>query len=148
MKFAVDDTLGKLATWLRILGFDTVLLRSGPLSPRKPVSEEDRILLTRCSRAPEGALIIKADKPWEQLKEAIPALGLDLDGTAPFSRCLRCNTLLREITGEEAAGAVPEYVLVTHSAFKHCPDCGKIFWPGTHQSRMTEMLVRLKREIS
>ena len=149
MQLAVDENLGKLALWLRVLGLDVVYIRPGTGPVRKTVLSRKRIFLTKTRRQPlPGALVIQAEDPFQQLKEAVRKLSLELDRTELFSRCLRCNTLLKTVTKEEAAGAVPEYVLATQTVFKYCPDCDKFFWPGTHRVRMARWIEDLKREIS
>lgn len=57
-----------------------------------------------------------------------------------LSRCLICNTPLEEITPGEAAGSVPEYVLITQGEFRRCPTCERVFWPGTHLDDIRRVL--------
>ena len=149
MKLAVDENLGKLALWLRALGLDVVYIRPGTSPARKRLISQGRLFLTKTRRRPlAGALVIDSDDPGQQLKEAALKLSIDPERLTPFSRCLRCNTLLQTLSREEAAASVPEYVLATQRIFKLCPRCGRVFWPGTHQARMAGRLEALKREIS
>ena len=57
-----------------------------------------------------------------------------------LGRCLRCNQPLLEIDPEEARSRVPPWVARTQQEFRCCPECGRIYWPGTHASRMRERL--------
>ena len=149
MKLVLDENLGRLATWLRVLGLDTVYLRPGTGPKQKEALARGRILLSRTGRKSSGrTLVIESDDPFDQLRETLAALSLDPDRLKPFSRCLRCNTPLRPISREKAAGTVPDYVLATQSGFKYCPACRKVFWPGTHQARMARRIERLKLEMS
>ena len=149
VKLAVDETLGRLTTWLRVLGLDTVYLKPGTSPDQKAGLCRGRIFLGRTGAAiPGERIVIRADDSFDQLKEAVKRLGLDLDRLEPFSRCLKCNSLLGSIPHEKAAGLVPDYVLSTQPFFKSCPACDRVFWPGTHQARMAKRLERLRSEIS
>ena len=149
VKLAVDENLGRLATWLRVLGLDTVYLKPGTDPDQKAALAQGRIFLGRAGQTlPGHRIAIQAEDPFEQLLETARKLELRFDRLRLFSRCLRCNSPLRPISREAAAGLVPDYVLTTQSHFKSCPGCGRIFWPGTHQARMAGRLERLRSEIS
>jgi uncharacterized protein with PIN domain len=151
-RFAVDAMLGRLARWLRAMGYDTVY--SGP-SPghagdRRLLAvahAEDRILVTR-DRAlarlahPRGCLI-RSEPLEDQLIEAVERLGLAPDPREWLSRCLECNGPLEPRARGEVAGLVPGHVLATREAFAACPTCARIYWAGTHADRMLERLARL-----
>ncbi|MFH1136494.1 MAG: Mut7-C RNAse domain-containing protein [Pseudomonadota bacterium] len=139
-KFAVDRMLGKLAKWLRLLGYDALFLKNGPLSPLP-----DRILLTRRSTGPRQPSLadwprvirLRSDQTSLQLGETIQALGISADDIKPFSRCSVCNALLRVAGEEEIRDLVPEYVRHTQREFLRCPECQKIYWPATHRQRIS-----------
>jgi hypothetical protein len=145
MKFIADAPLGKLAKWLRILGYDTIYFREKGLTKLIERAErEDRIILTRnrhLKRLSEEKkyLFITQDQPWLQLKEVIQAYNIK-KGEEAFSRCLSCNHPLQNITKSEAEGKVPEYVYDTQNNFFTCPQCHRIYWPGTHLQRMEEKI--------
>ncbi|MDH3567835.1 MAG: Mut7-C RNAse domain-containing protein, partial [Desulfobacteraceae bacterium] len=94
MRFAVENTLGKLAKWLRILGFDTFY--KPDLSAEKLMDiETGRILLTRTTRirgwnTSRKLIFITSDNPFEQVREVIGTLGITQKDARPFSRCVRC----------------------------------------------------------
>ena len=118
-RFAVDIMLGKLAKWLRALGFDA---RSMPLDERARIDSllsEGYIPVTRREkfRDIEGVIFIRDDHQFEQLKELISMLNVGIDELRPFSRCSRCNAELVQIPREAAFGAVPDYVFETVSRF-------------------------------
>ena len=144
MKFLADSMLGKLAKWLRILGFDTryqAKYREGEIAR---FLQSGRTLITRDLKAFgifPGALFIQSDRVGDQLQEIRKAVGLAQDESKWFSRCLLCNIPLREATPEEAGENVPDYVLYENAdAIRTCPSCGRFFWPGSHRARMIRQL--------
>ena len=117
--FAVDIMLGKLAKWLRVLGFDA---RSMMLKDRSVIDSllsRGLIPVTRREkfRGIEGVIFIRSDHQFEQLKELAISLGIDASELRPFSRCSLCNVELIEIQREAALGLVPDYVFETASDF-------------------------------
>jgi uncharacterized protein with PIN domain len=146
--FAAEKTLGKLAKWLRILGFDTLYESDFPNSSLLDLSDPERILLTRTQIIREkisspNLIFITSDHPFEQLKEVIEALDLKRTDTRPFSRCLRCNTPIEPIDKDSVRNDVPDYIWETHNAFQVCIKCRKIFWPGSHTKRSMNLIKEL-----
>ncbi|HDD60613.1 MAG: hypothetical protein DRN35_04510 [Thermoplasmata archaeon] len=133
--FVVDSMLGKLARWLRILGFDTLYFRDVEDEELLKISEEGgRYLLTRDRElyhraSPRGVLISEMGLDG-QLKEV--ALALSLYKYDLPTRCPLCNTVLRRAERESVRGAVPEGTLEHYREYYICPGCGKIYWHGSH----------------
>jgi hypothetical protein len=129
-----DAMLGKLARWLRLLGYDTLYLKEDDDLLAYRARAEDRILLTRdhelANRRGLHTLLIHAQTLDEQLRQVVETIGPPTDGAPP--RCMACNAPLEEITSTEAEPHVPPYVARTQSEFRRCTGCGKITWPGTH----------------
>lgn len=150
MEFIADEMLGKLATWLRILGYDTLYPR--PTTDSLLVTralKERRIILTRDTRLIERKhmpryILIKSDNYNEQLKQVIEELSLKPDQNKWFSRCLLCNTEIQPIPKSDVKTKVPEYTYKTHEEFFLCPDCGRVYWSGTHIQNVEEKLKWLK----
>jgi uncharacterized protein with PIN domain len=132
MVLLTERTLGRLARWLRLLGYDAPLLERPPV--RVPPGA---VLLTRRASLAgrPGVLLIKSDHLREQLPQVVKELGLALDPARLLSRCLDCNLPIEPITREQAAGLVPDYTLAIAPCFTRCPGCGKVFWPGSHGQR-------------
>ena len=152
-RFLVDRMLGKLAKWLRVLGYDTVYLKRAGDEEILTGLKEGRILITRNRRGHPWlkwgrVLVINANDPQEQLQQVVQQLGMQMVEAALFSRCLECNLVLTQLSKEEALGEVPDYVLQTHSEFWHCPGCRRVFWAGSHsekmRKRLEEVFVRLR----
>jgi uncharacterized protein with PIN domain len=143
--FVADAMLGKLAKWLRMMGYDT---HYQPSYSHKTmlllVKEEGRILLTRNTRSTrrwEGALFIRSDHVGEQLRQMKMEAYLEVDRSKWFTRCSLCNRVLEEASFENVQGGVPEYVLFQNpSGIRFCPACQRFFWPGTHKERMIRQL--------
>jgi uncharacterized protein with PIN domain len=146
MKFAADAMLGKLAKWLRILGYDTSYERDiDDESLALAAARQGRLLLTRDTRLIRKLrageyLFIRDNAPLDQLRQAFKELNLRADEGLIFSRCTLCNTSLVDMDRDAAQGLVPEYVFMKAEGFKRCPDCGRVYWPGTHIKRIKDRL--------
>ena len=144
--FIADDQLGKLARWLRILGFDTLYFRHiDDTELIAKAAEEKRILLTRDTRiaddpGPANCILIQSDDWIEQMKQLIAQLKLKLTPKNLFSRCLLCNSPLQPIPKADVRERVPPFVFQTQQEFVHCPSCDKIYWQGTHVSHVLDKL--------
>jgi hypothetical protein len=145
MKFIADVMLGRLARWMRFLGFDTLYYPDISDSRLiKIAREQDRFILTRDTRlikikGVKDYLLIKANDPFEQLLEVIEAL--KLKQFSPLSRCVKCNGLLKKISDKiEIQDFVPEFVSLNFNVFLKCSSCGKIYWEGTHPKKFREKL--------
>jgi len=138
-----DSMLGRLARWLRLLGWDAPLLARPPL--RLAPGE---VLLTRRRRLAgrPGVILVEHDQVAGQLVQVVKELGLEIRPGAMFTRCLDCNRPVEPVSRDEVMGLVPDYTLHTAPGFTRCPDCGKVFWPGSHgqraRQRLQEMLGR------
>ena len=150
-KFLCDDNLGKLARYLRLLGYDTFFEKT--LDDARLLStmlKENRIVLTRdrklIKRLPAGRFVlIEDDSPETQIKSVIGQLVLKPDRDAFFSRCLECNEPCVEISRDEIEEKVFPYILKKHESFSKCPACGRIFWPGSHYKDMVRKLDSILR---
>lgn len=146
MKFLVDRMLGRLAKGLRILGYDTLYYRGNDVHQLFHLARaEKRVILTRSSKLtpkrPEDQVVrIQEDDPWGQLKELIEKGLVSLNEEQLFSRCLLCNSLLEEASREEVEGRVPEFIYYQYENFFRCPQCQKIYWPGSHQEHMNQRI--------
>ena len=146
-KFLLDGNLGRLAKWLRMLGYDVAVYKS--ISIEKKISlctKERRIFLTRSNKIAKrkesfSRILIKAEKYDEQLQEISQLL--ELNSERLFSRCLKCNYRLQDILAEKIDGLVPESVMHNFSEFKICRKCGKIYWRGSHYDAMKSKLKNL-----
>jgi uncharacterized protein with PIN domain len=145
--FAVDRTLGRLGKWLRLMGFDTLLERDNPSGFPGPEAS-GRVVLTRIRSRHEAfpagrSLFITHDRAAAQREQVVRELGVRASDLRPFTRCLRCNTVIVPVGSTEVEGLVPEYVLATQESFSRCPSCSRVYWKGTHTARALEEIRRL-----
>ncbi|UCD70629.1 MAG: Mut7-C RNAse domain-containing protein [Syntrophobacterales bacterium] len=146
-RFIVDSMLGKLAKWLRILGYDTLYWRGNDWQ-RLMEKGKGRIFLTRTTKFSrggsfQGVIQIRDDNPNLQLKGVIRELALKIDEKRIFSRCLICNRQLKKMSKKELEGRIPNFVLSTYSEFSSCPECSRIYWKGTHQENIRRKIEEL-----
>ena len=141
--FAADRTLGKLAKWLRILGFDT--LYESDISARRFYEQvgPERVLLTRTEKSRKlfttsRVIIITSDHPMSQLRKVLDETGITKDDVRLFSRCIRCNSAIDSIEKEDVYGLVPDYIWETCDKFQICRRCERIYWKGSHWHRSRE----------
>jgi len=155
MKFIVDAMLGKLAKWMRILGYDTLYSNKyGDWEILQRAEKESRVVVTR-----DRALYKKAVKkgiravlvPYgdevdlvDTLASVAVSTGISLDFDPSRTRCPVCNTRLVRISKAEALSYVPGEVWRKYDEFWRCPKCGKVYWRGRHWETITDKLERAK----
>jgi uncharacterized protein with PIN domain len=147
-RFIADAMLGRLARWLRTLGFDTAY--DAGISDAELVRRalgEERYILTRDRKLPEewrieGCLIVRAKRPLEQLAEVATAFGLEAPAHL-FTRCRACNRVLVPADRDAVARRVPPRVIEREAAFVQCPACHRIYWEGSHTDRMRAVIARV-----
>jgi uncharacterized protein with PIN domain len=147
-RFVLDVHLGKLAAYLRLLGFDSIYdLRMQDADLARRSASEQRILLTRDRQLLKRnevthAHLVRSLEPRQQCVEVVRRF--DLVGlAAPFTRCLRCNGRLSRAEIGAVAERVPAWVRARASEVTRCEGCDRVYWKGTHFDR----LERLTREI-
>ena len=143
-RLVADAMLGRLARWLRALGYDTLYEQSWDDPTLARVARgEDRLLLTRdhelARRRGLRALLVASDRLPEQLAQVLPLLERPAAG---FGRCVACNGALEEIDRLSAEARVPEFIWETQSDFALCRSCGRVYWRGSHWENMGRWLAR------
>ena len=140
-QFVVDVNVGKIAMLLRSLGFDTAYhwtWRDHRIAAL--AHAEQRIVLTRDigllkRKTVTWGLFVRAEEPDAQLREVLHFFGLhppfDL-----FSRCLRCNSLLRKVDKQAIIHRLEPKTRKYFQEFSLCPDCRRIYWAGSHQEKL------------
>ncbi len=145
-QFIVDAALGKLAKWLRLLGYDTVVFpQEAGRKMLRLAAAEGRIVLTKridmVERQFSGCLyLIKDNDIVHQLNDIIDKFSLKIDKQKMFTICLRCNKKLHSVSAEEVRNQVPAYVFENCTRYNQCPSCHNIYWTGTHQRNALQFL--------
>lgn len=145
LKFIADAMLGRLAKWLRLLGYDVVYESS--ISDDDLIAmalKEHRIILTMDRKLTErksarNSLCIKSDDYKEQLREVIRQYSIDYKSDI-FTRCLSCNVRLDCVEKKKIKDRIQPYVYSTQDKFYVCPQCNQIYWAGTHRVKILEIL--------
>jgi uncharacterized protein with PIN domain len=152
MKFIADAMLGRLAKWLRLMGFDVLYypdIRDRELI--RIAREQERTILTRDtglmkSRGVIDAVFIEADDLSAQLMQIRERL--DFSAAAPRGRCEICNGPLSGVTGKkEVRDLVPDFVYRNYDHFVRCAGCGKVYWEGSHYREIREKIGTIMHSI-
>jgi len=144
-RFVLDTHLGRLAAYLRMLGFDT-LYRNDYDDPELAdiSSAEKRILLTRdrkllMRKQVQYGYFVRNHYPQQQLLEIVHRF--NLAGTQqPFTRCMNCNGLLHPVDKVDIEELLLPKTRAYYNEFWQCADCGKVYWEGSHCQRMQKLV--------
>jgi uncharacterized protein len=150
IRFVLDTHLGRLAGYLRMMGFDTLYRNDYQDEELVRVSTSDRrLLLTRDRgllkrRAVTRGYFVRATEPRRQVVEVLRRF--DLHGaTAPFARCLRCNGLLQMAEKRLIQDRLPPKTKQYFDDFRVCEACDRIYWKGSHYQRMQRLIEHVLR---
>ena len=150
-RFLADCNVGRLARWLRALGYDASYHASiDDAALVREAAAEGRVLLTRDRDLTKRrviqtglvrAILIRDDGVREQLRQVFTELGLD--ARQSLTRCIECNSELESRQAATVAERVPPFVRATQTRYSECPACGRVYWAGTHWQRMQRVLATL-----
>jgi uncharacterized protein len=140
-RFVLDVHLGKLAAYLRMLGFDA-LYRSCSTDPElaQISSADGRVLLTRDrgllkhSAITRGYWLRETDGR-KQAAEVVRRFDL-AQSIRPFTRCIACNGLIESASRERVTERISPRTADSYDEFSQCQQCGRVYWKGTHYERM------------
>ena len=141
VRFIVDQMLGPLSGWLRLLGFDTVYILDVPdCHLVRHAREERRVIVTQdreLSLTPAvTALYLETSSVPEQLDEIAEALGLRFDPARMFTRCSLCNRPVERVAKDSIAHRIPEAAYEQYDEFTMCRSCDKVYWKGGQYERI------------
>jgi uncharacterized protein with PIN domain len=147
-KFALDVHLGRLAAYLRMLGFD-VAYGNRAIDPElvRISSEQKRILLTRDRGLLKHAAVthgywLRETDSRRQVAEVVRRFDLSRC-FRPFTRCMDCNEPLRPASKAEVFGRVPPRIVAWCDEFQECVGCQRVYWQGSHYRRMRRWIEEL-----
>jgi uncharacterized protein with PIN domain len=146
-RFVLDVHLGRLAAYLRMLGFDTLYSNSGDDKDLARLADtQGRVLLTRDlgllkrSAVTYGAFI-RATNPEAQLREVVDRFGLRR-AVAAFQRCISCNGLIVPVEKAAILDQLQPKTRRYYDVFWRCQDCGQVYWHGSHVTHMQAVIDR------
>lgn len=144
-RFVLDNHLGRLAVYLRMLGFDSLYRNDYQDEELAEVSgRESRILLTRDRRLLMRSAVVyghwvRSTAPREQLREVVQRYNL-AQVLTPFRRCLLCNGRLEHVPKDAVIDQLEPLTRRYFDDFHRCSSCGGIFWKGSHFERMQGLI--------
>ncbi|MDH4284316.1 MAG: Mut7-C RNAse domain-containing protein [Gallionellaceae bacterium] len=147
-RFLCDEMLGRFCRYLRAAGYDTLLASNGQSDSEllHQCRSEGRYFLTcdqlvREHKVAQGVALILPHADLDQLA-AMLAENFEMDWVSrAFTRCLVDNALLLE-ADEAARKRVPPDVRQPHDQLLHCPQCGRVYWRGSHHKRISARLAK------
>jgi uncharacterized protein with PIN domain len=148
-RFVADVHLGTLARYLRLVGFDTRFDPDWDDEALAAISvEERRVLLTRDRgllkrRVVTHGIFVRDDQPREQVVDVVRRLHL-ADRLRPFTRCMACNGALEAVDKEEIADRLEPRTRRDFNRFRRCPDCGRLYWEGSHHARLAALVEHVR----
>jgi uncharacterized protein with PIN domain len=149
--FILDQHLGRLAAYLRMMGFDTLYRNDYHDEELAQIShEEGRVLLTRDTGLLKRNLVtygyyVRATKPQYQLSEVMSRFNLS-DSVLPFRHCMKCNGLLEHVAKEAIVARLPDGTAQYYDEFHRCGSCDQIYWKGPHYQRMQQLVEQVLAE--
>lgn len=145
LTFVADTNLGKLARYLRLLGFDCLYQNDFDDNAIAEIShDQQRMLLTRDRSLLQRKIIIfgyfvRADIPKIQIHEVLKKFDL-YPAIKPLTRCTRCNGHLTKIEKQQIDHRLQPLTKKYYDKFLTCQDCGQIYWQGSHHSRIQVLI--------
>lgn len=148
-RFVLDTHLGRLAAYLRMLGFDTLYRNDYPDDKLAHISSiENRILLTRDLGLLKRSIVtygyfVRETRPRRRLVEIVRRYQL-LDHITPLKRCMKCNGVLEPVEKALVIDQLPLQSAQSFDEFHACAACGQLYWKGSHYDRMTELINKIR----
>lgn len=147
-RFLADVNVGRLATYLRLLGIDTAYDNARKDADLARLAhDEGRVVLTmdrgvlRRKAVQWGRLVRLAD-PVEQARDVVRFFGLS-SLVNPMSLCVRCNVPLGRAHKADVLHLLLPLTRAHYHAFTRCPSCGRVYWAGSHHAKMAAMAQRI-----
>ncbi|MCB9422787.1 MAG: Mut7-C ubiquitin/RNAse domain-containing protein [Ardenticatenaceae bacterium] len=145
-RFILDNHLGRLARYMRLLGFDTLYFNDKADDPElaQIAYDENRILLTRDRGLLKRSLVtygycLRTKDSKAQLTAVLHRYQLH-DQINPWTRCLRCNGRLHPVTKEAILHRLEPKTKLYFNEFQICRDCGQIYWRGSHFGKLEALI--------
>jgi len=148
VKFLVDGMLGKLARWLRMLGYDVIYsVRLDDCALLELTKKDERVLLTKDLELYKRAIgrgldayYVEGKIESERLAELAKRYSLQLTIDMDKSHCPVCNTNLKVTPKEQLKGELEKNTFTYYDKFWKCTNCGQIYWQGAHWTQINNTL--------
>ena len=147
-RFVVDVNLGRLARYLRLLGFDCHYdNRFSDAEVARISVDESRTVLTRdrallLQKIITHGYFVRADQPAEQVREVLARMDL-YRLVRPFTRCTRCNGMLEKVDKQAILAELQPRTRKYYDDFQRCSQCGQIYWKGSHFMRAMRLVAAI-----
>lgn len=147
-RFILDGHLGRLAAYLRMLGFDCLYENNYADEELADLTgKEGRFLLSRDRRLLMRNVVthgycLRSLDPTEQLREVLRRFDL-AKRIVPFHRCLRCNHPLEPVEKEAVLERLEPLTKKYFEEFQICPACQQIYWKGSHYEKMQRLIEQI-----
>lgn len=147
-RFVLDIHLGRLSSYLRMMGFDTLWRNDYADEQLAAISNsEQRILLTRDVGLLKRSLVIhgyfvRKINARERLIEIMNRYDL-YNLVVLFKHCMKCNGLLRSVSKESIAERIPPGAAAYFHEFHICESCDQIYWKGSHFDKMQALIAEV-----
>ncbi len=150
MRFLLDGMLGKLARWLRMLGYEATYLNDSPDRDLLSLAKHESLILmtsdeelyrTAVMRGIESFLVQGRTEP-ERLASLSERFNLNLEIDTAISKCPVCGFSIREVPKESVESSVPPTTFKVYQSFWVCtnPKCAKVYWQGSHWKKIEQTL--------
>jgi uncharacterized protein with PIN domain len=153
-RFLLDNHLGRLARYLRLLGFDTLYFNNR-LDDEQLADlscAEERVLLSRDRGLLKRKQVIhghclRTKDPREQLKAVILRYRL-AEQIRLWSRCLRCNGDLHRVPKTAVMDRLEPKTKLYFEEFQQCQSCAQVYWQGSHYTQIRAFLEQFFAELA
>ena len=150
--FYTDSMFGKLARFLRMLGYDTLyrrdetiedMLNESKHSNRILISSSEKVI-SKCNKLQIHSIKISSNDISEQLKQIEGLLEISFDTSPREMRCSLCNGLLISKNKLEIIDRIPAGTSRRYEEFWECDTCSQIFWLGSHWEDIKRIIQKLR----
>ena len=151
-RFLLDIHLGRLAAYMRLLGFDTAYPddNHNDQDLAQIAHEEKRVLLTRDQGLLKRSIVIhgyclRTRDSRQQLITVLRRFNL-FNQVRPWQRCLKCNGRLQPIEKSLILHRLEPKTIKYFDEFHVCQACGQIYWKGSHYERMQKLVESVRSQ--
>ncbi len=149
--FLLDNHLGRLARYLRLLGFDTLYFNNAydDAQLAEIAQKKDCILLSRDRGLLKRSQVVhgyclRSKEPRQQVADVLHRYQLTAK-IKPWRRCLRCNGTLQPVAKEEIVHRLEPKTKRYYYDFQICSDCQQIYWRGSHFNKLEAFVTQMSK---